>query len=231
MEPIIKQKTTWKMFNYFNAKTVRVVFASTCMMMANVMVVVAQQNLNSQYTISEPLSKEDDISSPTVFGGVGRKLPAWQFGWDLIILSYPNFNAHRNRVELNNRVFWGEWWKTDFWGFKLLHSEQSFSMFDSGGSLPESSSRHIGFLPKVQHTFSDDLKISAGIGFAKTEFELGNQRKNGGSLVSEFRIGIEIFPEIWTECGFLTIDGSSGSDPDDQRLGSSSYIIGISYGF
>ena len=41
---------------------------------------------------------------------------------------------------------------------------------------------------------------------------------------------MELFPEIWTEGGFLTIDGSSGSGPNDQRLGSSSYLIGISYG-
>ena len=78
---------------------------------------------------------------------------------------------------------------------------------------------------------SDDMKISAGIGFAKTEYEIGDQRKYGSSLVSEFRIGIKIFPEIWIEGGFLTVDGSSGSGPDDQRLGSSSYLIGISYGF
>ena len=110
-------------------------------------------------------------------------------------------------------------------------SEQTFSMFDSSGNQPESSSRHLGFLAKVQHPLSVDMKISAGIGLANTEFALGNQHKYGNSLVSEFRIGIELFPEIWTEGGFLTVDGSSGSGPDDQRLGSSSYLIGLSYGF
>ena len=110
-------------------------------------------------------------------------------------------------------------------------SEQTFNMFDSSGNQPESNSRHLGWLAKVQHPMSDNMKISAGIGFANTEFVLGNQRKYGSSLASEFRIGIEFFPEIWTEGGFLTIDGSSGSGPDDQRLGSSSYLIGISYGF
>ena len=88
-----------------------------------------------------------------------------------------------------------------------------------------------GFLANIQHPLSVDMKISGGIGLANTEFALGNQRKFGNSLVSEFRIGIELLPEIWTEGGFLTIDGSRGSGPDDQRLGSSSYIIGISYGF
>ena len=231
MEPIIKQKITQKMFNYLNAKTIRIVFAALCMMLASVMAAVAQQNLNSQDSVSGPLSEENDISTPTVFGGVGRKLPTWQFGLDLIILANPHYSANRNQVQLSNRVFWGEWWKSDFWGIKVMLTEQTFSMFDSSGNQPESNSRHLGFLAKIQHPLSVDMKISGGIGLANTEFALGNQRKYGNSLVSEFRIGIELLPEIWTEGGFLTIDGSSGSGTDDQRLGSSSYIIGISYGF
>ena len=231
MEPIIEQKITQKMFNYFYAKTVRIVFAAMCMMLASVMGAVAQQNLNSQESISEPLSEENDLSTPTVFGGVGRKLPTWQFGLDLIILANPHYSANRNHLQLSNRVFWGEWWKSDFWGIKVMLTEQTFSMFDSSGNQPESNSRHLGFLAKIQHPLSVDMKISGGIGLANTEIVLGNQRKYGNSLVSEFRIGIELLPEIWTEGGFLTIDGSSGSGPDDQRLGSSSYLIGLSYGF
>ena len=219
------------MFNYFNAKSCRIVFAAVFLLMASVICAVAQQNLNSQESNSEPLSEENDISTPTVFGGVGRMLPTWQFGLDLIVLANPHYSAHRNRPHLNNRVFWGEWFKSDFWGFKVMLSEQTFSMFDSSGSRPESNSRHLGFLAKVQHPLSVDMKISAGIGLANTEFALGNQHKYGSSLVSEFRIGIELFPEIWTEGGFLTVDGSSGSGPYDQRLGSSSYLIGLSYGF
>jgi len=231
MEPIIKQKITHEMFNYFNVKTVRIVFAVMYMMLASVIGVFAQQNLIFQDSVSESQSEENDISTPTVFGGVGRKLPTWQFGLDLIILANPHYSAFRNQLQLDNRVFWGEWWKSDFWGFKFMFSEQKFSMFDSSGNQSESNSRHIGYLTKVQHSLSVDMKISAGIGLAKTEFVFGNQHKNGDTLVSEFRIGIELFPEIWTEGGFLTIDGSSGSGPDDQRLGSSNYLIGISYGF
>jgi len=231
MESIIKQKITQKMFNYFNAKTVRIVFALMCMMLASVKGAVAEQKLSSQESISEPLSEEDDLSTPTVFGGVGRKLPTWQFGLDLTLLSNPHYNAYRNHLQLGNRVFWGEWWRNDFWGLKVLFSEQTFSMFDTSGNQLESNSKHLGFLAKVQHSLSVDMRISAGIGLANTEFALGNQNKYGDSLVSEFRIGFELFPEIWTEGGFLTIDGSSGSGPDDQRLGSSSYLIGVSYGF
>ena len=137
------------MFNYFKAKTVRIVFAAMCMMLSSVICVFAQQNLNSQESISEPLSEKNDISAPTVFGGVGRKLPTWQFGLDLIVLANPHYSAYRNRPQLNNRVFWGEWWKSDFWGFKVMLSEQTFSMFDNSDNQPESNSRHLGFLAKV----------------------------------------------------------------------------------
>ena len=231
MEPIIKQKITYKMFNYFKAKSFRIIFAAMCMMQASVICAVAQQNSNTTDSIAEPLSEEKDISTPTVFGGVGRKLPTWQFGLDLIVLANPHYSAYRNHLQLSDRVIWGEWLKSDFWGFKVILSEQTFSMFDSRGNQPETKSRHLGFLAKVQHPLSVDMKISAGIGLANTEFALGNQQKYGRSLVSEFRFGIELFPEIWTEGGFLTFDGSSGSGLDDQRLGSSSYLIGISYGF
>ena len=158
------------MFNYFSAKAVHKVFAAICMVLASVICALAQQNMNYQESISEPLSEEDDLSAPTVFGGVGRKLPTWQFGLDLIILANPHYSAYRNRPQLNNRVFWGEWLISDFWGFKVMLSEQTFSMFDSSGNQPESNSRHLGFLAKVQHPLSVDMKISAGNGLANTEF-------------------------------------------------------------
>ena len=142
------------MFNYFNANTVRIVFAAICMVLASVICVFAQQNLNSQESISKSQSEEDDLSTPTVFGGVGRKLPTWQFGLDLIILANPHYSAYRNHLQLNNRVFWGEWWRNDFWGLKVLFSEQTFSMFDTSGNQLESNSKHLGFLAKVQHSLS-----------------------------------------------------------------------------
>ncbi|MCH2281223.1 MAG: hypothetical protein MK368_06125, partial [SAR324 cluster bacterium] len=80
------------MFNYFKAKTVRIVFAVICMMLASVIGAVAQQDFSSQESISEPWSEEKDLSTPTVFGGVGRKLPTWQFGLDLIILANPHYS-------------------------------------------------------------------------------------------------------------------------------------------
>ena len=87
-------------------------------------------------------------------------------------------------------------------GNKLLHSEQSFNMFSSSGNSQESNTRHLGILAKVQHPLSVDMKNQRGIGMANTEFTLGSQSKYGNSLVSEFRIGMELFPDFWTEAGF-----------------------------
>ncbi len=95
------------MFNYFKAKTFQIVFASMCMMLASAMDAFAEQNLNYHDYGSEPLTEENDISTPTVFGGVGRKLPTWQFGLDLILLSNPHDIANWSRLQLGNRVFWG----------------------------------------------------------------------------------------------------------------------------
>ena len=75
------------------------------------------------------LSEEKSSQTPTIFGGVGRKLPTWQAGLDLLILGTPHYGAFRNQLDLSNRVFWGEWWYNDGWGVKGFLSEQSFRMF------------------------------------------------------------------------------------------------------
>ena len=60
---------------------------------------------------------------------------------------------------------------------------------------------------------------------------LENQIKLGNSLISELRIGFELLANFWTEVGILTIDSSSGGGSGDQRLGSTGYLFGFSYGF
>jgi len=177
------------------------------------------------------LSEEKSSQTPTIFGGVRRKLPTWQVGLDLLILGTPHYGAFRNQLDLSNRVFWGEWWYNDGWGVKGFLSEQSFRMFGSSGSSAKSSTRHLGVIVKTQHSLSESWKISAGMGLANTEYSLGSQRKQGNSLVSEFRIGMEISDDFWAEAGILTTDSSSGSGSGDQRLGSTGYLIGFSYGF
>jgi len=59
------------------------------------------------------LYEEQSSQTPTIFGGVGRKLPTWQAGLDLLILGTPHYGAFRNQLNLSNRVFWGEWWYND----------------------------------------------------------------------------------------------------------------------
>jgi len=180
-------------------------------------------------TISTPIS-DKNFTTNTIFGGVGRKFETWQVGLDLLILSYPHFSAFRNRLNLKNYVSWGEWWFKDNWGLKSFYSEQTYKMFGQNDERPISKTSHLGILAKTQHSLSESWKISAGIGLSKTEFVLGIQKKLGNSLVGEFRMGVEIIEDFWCEFGFLTIDSASGSGIDDQRLGSTGYLIGLSYG-
>ena len=143
-------------------------------------------------SLSSPLSTEKNLAPPTVFGGVGRKLPTWQAGFDLLLLSTPHYSAFRNRLELRNHVYWVEWWYNDRWGIKGLFSEQSFRMFSATGNRSESKTSHLGALAKIQHSLTDSWKISAGLGVVKTELTLGSQLKQGNSLVTEFRMGMEM---------------------------------------
>ena len=191
----------------------------------------AQVKKNKLNELSSALSLEEYTAPATVFGGVGRKFPTLQAGLDLLILSSPHYNAYRNQLELSNRVYWGEWWYSDRWGVKGFLSEQSFTMFGTGGNSPQANTSHLGLLAKTQQSIAETWKISAGLGLAKTEFVLESQRKHGNSLVSEFRIGFKFSADLWTEAGILTIDSDSGSGSGDQRLGSTGYLIGLSYGF
>ena len=191
----------------------------------------AQVKKNKLNELSSALSVEEYTAPATVFGGVGRKFPTLQAGLDLLILSSPHYNAYRNQLELSNRVYWGEWWYSDRWGVKGFLSEQSFTMFGTGGNSPQANTSHLGLLAKTQQSIAETWKISAGLGLAKTDFVLESQRKHGNSLVSEFRIGFKFSADLWTEAGILTIDSTSGSGSGDQRLGSTGYLIGLSYGF
>ena len=206
-------------------------FAVLCLMLASSAEASAQVKNNQLKELSSALSEEKFAAPATVFGGVGRKFPIWQSGLDLLILSSPHYSAFRNQLELSNRVYWGEWWYSDRLGVKGLLSEQSFTMFGESGNRPQVNTSHQGLLAKTQQSLTESWKISAGLGLAKTEFVLESQRKLGNSLVSEFRIGFEFSEDLWTEAGILTIDSASGSGSGDQRLGSTGYLIGMSYGF
>ena len=206
-------------------------FAVLCLMLASAVDAAAQVKNNQVDELSTALSEEQFSAPATIFGGVGRKFPTLQAGLDLLILSSPHYSAFRNLLELSNRVYWGEWWYSDRWGVKGLLSEQSFTMFGASGNRPQASTSHLGLLAKTQQSLAESWKISAGLGLAKTEFVLESQRKFGNSLVSEFRLGFEFSSDLWTEAGILTMDSASGSGSGDQRLGSTSYLIGLSYGF
>tara|TARA_Y100001970_G_C14233249_1_gene860073 strand:+ start:2427 stop:3122 length:696 start_codon:yes stop_codon:yes gene_type:complete len=178
-----------------------------------------------------PKAEKDFNSHNTIFGGVGRMFTQLQIGLDLLVLSYPHYSAFRNRLNLKNYLFWGEWWYKDNWGLKGFYSNQSYKMFGPSGNRPVSKTNHLGILAKTQHALSESWKISAGLGLSKTEFVLGDQKKLGNSLVGEFRMGKEILEDFWIEFGILSIDSASGSGIEDQRLGSTGYLVGLSVGF
>ena len=209
----------------------RFLLAITSIILTGNLDAAAQVKKNKLNELSSALSVEEYTAPATVFGGVGRKFPTLQAGLDLLILSSPHYNAYRNQLELSNRVYWGEWWYSDRWGVKGFLSEQSFTMFGTGGNSPQANTSHLGLLAKTQQSIAETWKISAGLGLAKTDFVLESQRKHGNSLVSEFRIGFKFSADLWTEAGILTIDSTSGSGYGDQRLGSTGYLIGLSYGF
>ena len=221
-----KEKINFKNIHYYSG----LFFAGLMILLSSNIQVADAAELTATESITT-LSEEQSSQTPTIFGGVGRKLPIWQAGLDLLILGTPHYGAFRNQLDLSNRVFWGEWWYNDGLGVKGFLSEQSFQMFGSSGSSAKSSTRHLGVIAKTQHSLSESWKISAGLGLANTEFSHGSLRKRGNSLVSEFRMGMEISDDFWTEAGILTIDSSSGSGYGDQRLGSTGYLMGFSYGF
>ena len=208
-----------------------IMFTVLCLMLVSPADVPAQVKKNQLNKLTSALTEEKFIDTMSVFGGVGRKFPAWYSGLDFLILNTPHFSAFRNQLELGNRVYWGEWWYSDRWGLKGLLSEQSFTMLGTSVNRPQVDTNHLGLLVKMQHPVAESWKISAGLGLAKTELVFEKQRKLGKSLVSEFRIGFEFLADLWIEVGLLTLDSASGSGPGDQRLGSTSYLIGISYGF
>ena len=225
-------------FRYLEKMIIKVAQINSVFLFAGLLIILPDTadaarpaKLPSLESLSSPLSTEKNLAPRTVFGGVGRKLPTWQTGFDLLLLSTPHYSAFRNRLELRNHVYWGEWWYNDHWGIKGLFSEQSFRMLSATGNRSESKTSHLGALAKTQHSLTDSWKISAGLGMVKTELALGSQLKQGNSLVTEFRMGMEMSANFWTEVGILTIDSASGSGSEDQRLGSTGYLIGLSYGF
>ena len=211
-------------------KNVLLLLIVFCMITSNLSFADESDKKKKIKNITSPFTEKNYNDSSTVFGGVGRKFTIVQFGSDLLILSYPHFSAFRNRLNLKNYVFWGEWWYKDNWGVKSFYSEQFYKMFGPSGNRPTSSSNHLGMMLKTQHSLSESWKISAGIGLSKTEFVLNSQRKLGNSLVGEFRMGTEISDDFWFEFGMLSIDSASGNGIQDQRIGSTGYLVGFSFG-
>ena len=169
-------------------------------------------------------------SPETVFGGVGRLYEDWHAGYDFMIMSTPHTSAHRS-LGITNRAIWLEWWTSDQFGVKGFYSTQHFQSF--GNDEFDIASRHVGGLFKGRFPINPEWQVTAGIGMAQsvTQFELTQKSKSSNMLVSEFRIGVRVYEHWTTELGLMTLDGASGDGPEDSRLGSTNYLIGIGYGF
>jgi hypothetical protein len=164
----------------------------------------------------------------TVFGGVGRLYESWHVGYDMMIMSTPHTSAHRN-LGVTNRSLWLEWWPSDRYGMKGFYAMQHFQSF--GSNLFDIDSRHVGGMFKGRFPINTEWQISAGIGMAQTDTELAKKTLSSTMIVSEFRIGVKIFSNWVMELGMMTLDGASGDGPDDDRLGSTNYIVGLGFGF
>ena len=164
----------------------------------------------------------------TVFGGVGRLYESWHVGYDMMIMSTPHTSAHRN-LGVTNRSLWLEWWPSDRYGMKGFYAMQHFQSF--GSNLFDIDSRHVGGMFKGRFPINTEWQISAGIGMAQTDTELANKTFSSTMIVSEFRIGVRFFANWVMELGMMTLDGASGDGPEDDRLGSTNYIVGLGFGF
>ena len=167
-------------------------------------------------------------SPETVFGGVGRLYEDWHAGYDFMIMSTPHTSAHRS-LGITNRALWLEWWTSDQFGVKGFYSTQHFQSF--GNDEFDIASRHVGGLFKGRLPINPDWQVTAGIGMAQSVTQFPEKSKSSNMLVSEFRIGVWVYEHWTTELGLMTLDGASGDGPEDSRLGSTNYLIGIGYGF
>ena len=180
--------------------------------------------------LSSTFNEVMDSASPSIFRGVGRQLPKWGVGLDLLVISTPHYQAKR-KLGLNNYSLWGQWWGSDLWGVKSFFSEQSYHLFGNTSDSAEAVSRNLGILFKIRHALNLDWRVSAGMGIAKTGLSPQGSAKSCTSLVSEIKASLELNPDFSLDLGILTIDGTTGTGAQDQRLGSTSHMIGLGFVF
>ena len=145
-----------------------------------------------------------------------------------MIMSTPHTSAHRS-LGITNRALWIEWWTSDQFGVKGFYSTQHFQSF--GNDEFDIAARHVGGLFKGRFPINPEWQVTAGIGMAQSVTQFPEKSQSSNMLVSEFRIGVRVYENWTTELGLMTLDGASGDGPEDSRLGSTNYLIGIGYGF
>ena len=174
-------------------------------------------------------------SAQTLSEMVEDVLPQWErqhqefyAGAAWMVLSTPHFNAFREAGQSNLMAF-AEWWPEERWGLRGFAAQQRYRRFGENGE--EVTLRHLGLIGKGWVLLSDHWQASAGAGVATTRLEALGGDKQALTLVTEFLLTTQVGEALSLEFGTLTMDGASGEGSDDQRLGSTNYVAGLSVGF
>ena len=73
--------------------------------------------------------------------------------------------------------------------------------------------------------------VGGGLGGSDRNPPTGADLASTSVLVTEMRAGFKTSDFLWLEGGVLVLDGQSGSGSAAQRVGSTSYSLGLNFGF
>jgi len=182
-----------------------------------------------------PQAQAQDASTATespgsVFEGVGRRYPSIHLGVDFLLLSTPHYTANR-AVFGSQYSFWGEFWPWDAFGVKGLYASQKYPDFSNASSTHATTT--LAALGKYRFDMGGDwhFTVGGGLGGSDRNPPTGADLASTSVLVTEMRAGFKTSDFLWLEGGVLVLDGQSGSGSAAQRVGSTSYSLGLNFGF
>jgi len=182
-----------------------------------------------------PQAQAQDTSAATespgsVFEGVGRRYPSIHLGVDFLLLSTPHYTANR-AVFGSQYSFWGEFWPWDAFGVKGLYASQKYPDLSNASSTHATTT--LAALGKYRFDMGGDwhFTVGGGLGGSDRNPPTGADLASTSVLVTEMRAGFKTSDFLWLEGGVLVLDGQSGSGSAAQRVGSTSYSLGLNFGF
>ena len=167
----------------------------------------------------------------SVFKGVGRRYSSIHVGIDLLVLSTPHYAA--SRVLFGSQYsLWGEWWPGDALGVKGMYASQKYP--DLVNTSETHASTTLAFLGKYRFDTGSDWHFTVGGGLGSSDRTPPSRTadlKAASVLVTEMRAGMKTAEFLWLEGGVLIFDGHSGTGSSAERVGSTSYSLGLNFGF